>query len=84
MSLSHADRRHHRIYEALPHSYRLAIDDAYVSTSRVFITCWDKLNLQVKGDDRAEAYIAAITRFIVESNPEDAAIKAAIEEVDAS
>ncbi len=78
MSLTPSDRRYHRIYEALPQSYQAAIDEAWSAAADTL----RGLNLSVAGDDRAEALAGAITRLVIESNPEDAAIKAAIAEVD--
>ncbi len=85
MSLSSSDRRYHRIYEALPNAYSVIIDDLFRT---VFVelrtrTPVSSVYLFAETDDRAEACVAALTRYLIESNPEDAAIKAAIAEVDA-
>lgn len=81
MSLTPSDCRYHAIYEALPVIPRHGIDEAYRVATNVLTIGTDHL-YKAPGDDRAECLIAAITRYLVESNPEDAAIKAAVAEVD--
>lgn len=84
MSLTRADSRLHAIYEALPSPYRDAIDASWRAVSDVLREGTPEMDaLNVAGDDRAEAFAGAITRLVIESNPDDAAIKAAIEAVDA-
>ncbi len=80
-----SDRRYHRIYEALPHDLNDAIDAACTAARAAILDTGDlrEHGIVTPGDDRAEVLVAAITRYLIESNPEDAAIKAAIEEVDA-
>ncbi len=79
MSLTQSARRNHAIYEALPPAYRDAIDAAYTGVAHA-LGC---VSLLASGDDRAEECVSAITAYVIASNPKDAAIKAAIEEVDA-
>ncbi len=81
MSLTRSDSRLHAIYEALPPAHRCAIDDAFTAAKDAIVMS-DVDHLTWARDDRAEVLVAAITRYLVESNPNDAAIKAAIEEVD--
>ncbi len=81
MSLTQQARRNHSIYEALPKPYRDAIDNAFDDVQHAIIHAG--LGLNGLGDDRAEVCVSAITQYVIESNPEDAAIKATIAEVDA-
>ncbi len=77
-----SEHRYHAIYAALPPAYRNAVDDAFTAAKDAIVMS-DVDHLTWARDDRAEVLVAAITRYLIESNPEDAAIKAAIEEVDA-
>lgn len=57
------DRENHNRYESLPPSEKMAVDDSFkeiCETFQYYGFCWAK-------DDRAECLIAAITRFLLES-----------------
>lgn len=77
MSLTKSDHYWHRIYEAAPRELHHVIDEAYTGVTDSILA--NSSSLRLKGDDRAEALAAAITRFIVESNPEHPAVIAALE-----
>jgi hypothetical protein len=81
MSLTPSDRYWHRVYEALPHDINDAIDAGWQHAVRAIRETGD-LKLLTAGDDRAETLVAAITRFVVESNPTDARIRAALSQVE--
>ncbi len=72
-ALTRSDRDWHAVYEALPEAYRDAIDNAYKAMRDVLV----ELPCQLYGDDRAEACVAAITRFVVASNPDNADVQLA-------
>ena len=82
MSLSKSDHHWHRNYEASSEALRLVIDDAW---SALRSSIWaDALPiggefLKLSNSDDAEILVAAITRYVFESNPDNPEVKAALE-----
>lgn len=62
MGLSQQDRKWHAVYSTAPQDLKDRVDEAYgAATSRL-----REEFLKTANDDRAEALIAAITRYILE------------------
>ena len=82
MSLTPSDRHWHRIYRAASPELSVVIEDAFCTLDTEISFCSpliDGEELIGCNDDRAEALIAAIMRFVCESNPEHPAVEAALE-----
>lgn len=77
MSLTKSDLHWHRIYAASSRNLRLIIDDAYTGVTDSILA--NSPSLRLKNDDRAEALVAAITRYVFESNPDHSEVKVALE-----
>jgi hypothetical protein len=60
------DKEWHRAYESLPENERAVVDDAYRAVREMFEFC----DLVAANDDRAEAFVAAIARYLIASNVE--------------
>ncbi len=57
------ESRWHEVYTESPAHVRQAIDDAYTAARKVLA----ENQIEVANDDRAEAFVAALTRYSVES-----------------
>lgn len=61
--LTQEDLAWHKRYEALPEDQRDLVNDLFDGVQATMLT----LNEPISNDDRAEALVAAITRYVVES-----------------
>lgn len=60
--ITQQDKKWHEIYEGLPPETREAVDDAFMAARESL-----KENfMQTAGDDRAEALVAALARYVVD------------------
>lgn len=80
--ISSTTRHWHSVYQALPRPYQSAIDIAFRSMADSLMAETTGLGPQgepitIAGDDRAEELVAAMARFVVMSNPDNAAIQQA-------
>jgi hypothetical protein len=67
MSMSPLDvKKYHEYYEQLPHAVRLTVDYAY----RAAVMEFRHEHMATHGNDVAESLVAALTYYIMESNPD--------------
>lgn len=86
MPLTKSDHHWHRIYSESSAEFTHVVDDAYSAVNRFIRTEAGPINgefLKTCGDDRAEALVAAITRFVCECNPTHPAVIHALKSVEA-
>lgn len=82
--LTKSDHNWHRAYEVSSEALRFIIDDAYTALSKSIRLDASPIGgefLKLCNCDGAEALVAAITRYVFESNPDHPEVRAAIEEL---
>lgn len=79
MSLTKSDLHWHRIYAAADVHFQSLVDESFKSVRDTITVHFSELEMTPAFDDRAEALIATITRFVCESNPSHPAVVAALE-----
>lgn len=84
MSLTKSDHHWHRAYQASSEALRIIIDDAYTALSKSIRLDASPIGgefLKLCNSDGAEIMVAAITRYVFESNPDHPEVRAAIVEL---
>lgn len=74
-----SDRHWHRVYAAGPAHFQSLVDESFKSICDTITGHFSELEMKLAFDDRAEVLIAALARFVVESNPNHPAVIAALE-----